>query len=393
MASSSITDLKWVRALDSLLYALDEKPQFASPDFPLKELERALSQTFERDLHLQTNSLGFIAKEELLNGLGEKPQILEVFLAPNPHPLYFVAGEQDLKELGSVVLGGSNQFLQKPYYQAVTQFFALEVLTKLNALGFTQSFTARLGSWLNEVPAAPYFALNVSLEIGGKKFWGRLLISDGFRNVWKSHFYSLPKSISKEKAEKIPVELALIGGKTQLSQREWKKAREGDVILLDISSLDVGKVTLEVSQEVLFRGKILDDGIKILEYPLYEEVMGKMENESDENLYGDLDEDEDDSFLSHAEEEEELPPLPFEKREEKTVSKEPPLEKIPVQLTIEVGRVGMNLSDLMNLAPGNVIDIKVEPERGVDLVVNGKKVGRGELVKLGSVLGVRILEL
>lgn len=397
--ASVTTDLKWIRTLDSLLYALDEKPQFGGPSFPIKELEENLRRTFGRDLHIKIHEEGFISKEELLKGIGQTPQILEIFFTSNPHPLYFVTSDQDLKELSAQILNEGKEgafFVQEPYYQGVTQFFALEVLSKINALGFGGDLQGRLGSFVNEVPSFAYFAITLSLEMGGKSFWGRLLISDNFRNVWKTHFYSSrKKEISKERAQKIPVEVALVGGKSQLSQKEWQKAKEGDVILLDYSSLDVGKVVLTINNETLFRGKLLDDGIKILEYPLYEEVMGTMDEEQDENLYGDLDEEEE-SFLGEEEEEEELAPLPFDKVEEspsRSGPKEPPFEKIPIQLTVEVGRVGMTLNDLMNLAPGNVIDIKVEPERGVDLIVNGKRVGRGELVKIGQVLGVRILEL
>lgn len=69
-----------------------------------------------------------------------------------------------------------------------------------------------------------------------------------------------------------------------------------------------------------------------------------------------------------------------------------PLEEIPISLVAEVGRVRMSLDKLMALRPGNLIELGVDPASGVDLVVNNRCVGRGELVQVGDTLGVRIIE-
>ena len=73
-----------------------------------------------------------------------------------------------------------------------------------------------------------------------------------------------------------------------------------------------------------------------------------------------------------------------------------PVEKmanIPISLKVEVGQVRMTLAKLMELQAGATLDLNVDPEEGVDLVVNGKCIGRGELLRLGETLGVRILEI
>ena len=68
-------------------------------------------------------------------------------------------------------------------------------------------------------------------------------------------------------------------------------------------------------------------------------------------------------------------------------------KNIPLTLTVEVTRLKMSLEKLMKLKPGNVIDLPVSPEQGVDLTVNGKRVGRGQLIQIGDVLGVKLTEL
>ena len=66
---------------------------------------------------------------------------------------------------------------------------------------------------------------------------------------------------------------------------------------------------------------------------------------------------------------------------------------IAVLLTAEVGRFNMTAQKLMELRPGNFLRLDVMPENGLDLTINGKKVGRGELICVGEKLGIRILEV
>ncbi len=80
---------------------------------------------------------------------------------------------------------------------------------------------------------------------------------------------------------------------------------------------------------------------------------------------------------------------PSEPVEEEIVS----LGQVPFSLVIEAGRIRMPLQKLMALQPGNILELNVHPETGVDLVVNGKRIGKGELLLLGEALGVRVLDL
>jgi len=68
-------------------------------------------------------------------------------------------------------------------------------------------------------------------------------------------------------------------------------------------------------------------------------------------------------------------------------------EDIRIDLSVELGRLDMTAKRLMELAPGDLIDMDVLPENGVDLVVRGRHVGRAELIKIGEKLGVRVIEL
>ena len=53
----------------------------------------------------------------------------------------------------------------------------------------------------------------------------------------------------------------------------------------------------------------------------------------------------------------------------------------------------MSLEKLLTLKPGNVLTLTVHPDMDVSLVANGQKVARGQLIQIGEVIGVKIIEL
>ncbi len=69
------------------------------------------------------------------------------------------------------------------------------------------------------------------------------------------------------------------------------------------------------------------------------------------------------------------------------------LEDITVAMVVELGRVMVSAADVVQLRPGQVIELARAPGEPVDLVVDGKRIGKGELVEIDGELGVRILSL
>src|SRR5690606_34451231 len=55
------------------------------------------------------------------------------------------------------------------------------------------------------------------------------------------------------------------------------------------------------------------------------------------------------------------------------------LEDVAVAMVVELGRVSVSAADVMGLRPGQVIELSRSPGDPVDLVVDGKRLGKGEL--------------
>lgn len=74
-------------------------------------------------------------------------------------------------------------------------------------------------------------------------------------------------------------------------------------------------------------------------------------------------------------------------------AEEAALDGLPVRLVCELGRLELSLGELRELGPGSVLPLSRPAEDAVDLVVNGRYLGRGRLVEIGDSLGVQIVGL
>ena len=66
---------------------------------------------------------------------------------------------------------------------------------------------------------------------------------------------------------------------------------------------------------------------------------------------------------------------------------------IPLTLEVELGRARKTFRDLLELEEGEVIELNKQAGDAVDMIVNNKLIGRGEVVVLENVLGIRIVEI
>lgn len=398
----------WIPRIEAAVVALEEKPQFGGPHcFPWNEIQERLKVLLgSGDLTLSHQERGWVATEEIWEGMEENPLALSILFSPLEHPLYFLMSEQDLKTMMLTLFGEKENaapLVDSAYLDGFYHFLALEVLHQIEELHFAEQWTPRLGEspekLRESLSRGHCFVVDVSCSLQGKKVWGHLLIPQNFRDTWKSAFAKLPPPpLSKELSNKLPVNLSLEVGEVELALQEWKNAKKGDFIVLDRCMYDPdskkGRIVVKLGSAPLFRGKFQEGGIKLLEYPFYDEGEKVMdESEELEPLF-----DDEEELTSEEISSEEV--LPEEVSEEASLEAPAPKEaptispdNIPVNLTVEVGRVQMTAQELMQLAPGNLLQLPITPEQGVDLLVSGKKVGSGELVKVGETLGVRILHL
>ena len=69
------------------------------------------------------------------------------------------------------------------------------------------------------------------------------------------------------------------------------------------------------------------------------------------------------------------------------------LAMVPVHLVFELGRLDLPLAEVQRLAPGVVLPLAAPVAGEVDILGNGRRIGRGVMVRIGDSIGVRIVRL
>ncbi len=66
---------------------------------------------------------------------------------------------------------------------------------------------------------------------------------------------------------------------------------------------------------------------------------------------------------------------------------------VPLEVTVELGRASKSISEILDFAPGTIIELNRIAGEPVDILVNGKFVAKGEVVVIEESFGVRITEI
>lgn len=70
------------------------------------------------------------------------------------------------------------------------------------------------------------------------------------------------------------------------------------------------------------------------------------------------------------------------------------LGDVPLQVTVELGRVRMTLREIgQHLSPGAIIPLSKVTGESLDIRINDRLVARGEAVAIGERYGVRMVEI
>ena len=66
------------------------------------------------------------------------------------------------------------------------------------------------------------------------------------------------------------------------------------------------------------------------------------------------------------------------------------LENIEVKLTVEVGSTELKIRDLLRLNEGSVVELERLAGDPLDILANGVKIAKGEVVMVGERFGIKI---
>lgn len=432
MSIETTIPFNWLRSIPADIKIQDDVPLWgAPPPFPWDAFSSRLSKILGiSDLSITCRDVQWRTPEDLFQSLGEAPAFHAISVAPLNGNAYWILPKSDLKRIFQSFLASEDHKDEwhgewdAAWEDQFYEFLAIQGIQAFQKTPFDPSLSPQV---LTEktLPITPTLCLDIDVVIHSHTFRTRLAISPEMRLALKEKY--TPKTITypKSLSAAVTTTLHVTIGSTSLLQSEWNNVTPGDFLLLDSCSYspgdDKGRAVLSVHNTPIFRAKIKDRSLKLLEYPLLQEVQAPMAKQDDDE-FDDIFETEDESLLD---EDHDLDPSletnaqdldtedeeDFEEADEAERGVSPSLkqaakdllnkpsaapilkpEEIPLTISIEIGRIQMSIEQLMQLAPGNMLDLDISPEDGVDLIVNGHCIGKGELLKLGETLGVRILD-
>lgn len=154
-------------------------------------------------------------------------------------------------------------------------------------------------------------------------------------------------------------ELPLTGrvelGRTWLSAAELGGLEPHDVVLIRRHQWDQDLVTIIISADLRYTARVADSALTIV---AEEAVPSNEENEAQ-------------------------PP-------ERALSD---LEEVSVPVTFDLGQLDLTIGELRRVREGYVVNLQRPLDGAVALRVNGRLIGRGELVDIEGSLGVRVIEI
>lgn len=446
----------WIKLIPSSILKWDETPLLGmAPSFPWKEFSAQIAQVFSiEQLTVTPGDIQWRSPNEYFAGIAN-PMILFIQAGGVEGSLVWAMSKDEIVAfMRRLLLQGkdpSHALFDEELIGGFYRFAALEALYTISRLKFDPSLPLHLKEE-GTLPEGAALCQDISVQLPPTAFSGRLLLSSEFRKSWAQRY--APKTpdayFQTPLAEKLDLPVQLQAGTVSLRKSEWRSIAPGDFLLLDSCGIEPktfeGNVALVVGKMTLFEGFLQNGEIRIGEVSEAENIerykeVAKMKNDdpsseedefvdsfdSDEDF--DFDEFDDDEFdeeeeTSHEdvrsfkeqpsrEKSERKAPAPPSREEPKAAKQEAQrpqrkaspanmehssskgfssLEDIPLFISVEIGCIHLSIKKLMELAPGNVLELGIRPENGVDLVYHGKCIARGELLRIGDTLGVRIVE-
>lgn len=389
----SAIPMSWIHRIHQTLQEMKEIPLWGNmPAIPWDRCVQEIAPLLQTpELSLVVGDTQLLREEQIALGLGSSPIVTAIQLTPLVGQCFWIMAQEDVSLLISLSLtedqnqkAGISTSFQEGFYR----FLLLEIIKTIDSVQPFHDLSVKMGSLITAFPKENCVCIDIGIHHPKKVLWGRIACPMSFYQTFKAHFTNTVFSINASSLSKdIDVSISAKIGHTQLKVSQWEKIAVGDFLLLDTCSYSPdtakGTATLFLEQTPLFTVICKQTNCKIIDYAYQEEYM---DSEEEKDF---VQEDDDDSSLEQNDDTDLEQDEKANFEQEKLTS----IADTPLTIHVEIARKKMNLKKILQLKPGNVIELATRPEQGVHLSVNGKIIAHAEIIQLGDTLGVKILEI
>lgn len=179
---------------------------------------------------------------------------------------------------------------------------------------------------------------------------------------------ALPPAEAARRHAAVPVTVAFVAGALSLSVAELASLRSGDVLIPDELGLARNEIRVVVGGRHVASARVDGQDLRLL------------------------------TALSKLHPLEETTPMPPEAPPAASPGSAPGSEaalvdEVEIGLRFEIGRDTIAVGELRAIGPGYVFALGRDPKSAIDILANGRRIGRGEIVRVGDTLGVRVSRL
>lgn len=367
MTAATEPSASWLKSRNDFLSSLGQKDgETKALPFPHKELVRIVKDKFRlEECEISIGYRGFVAADQMVQEFGKKLLVQPLFVQPlEAGEVYLLTSEEDLQYVMEVVFSDASlasYFYEKDKLLGFHYYFMAELCKVFQECNWVPSMTAKVtkdARFSARTLTENYHTLLVSCVLDSKAMQFAVLIPEKTYASGMQLFASQNQEIDVSQMDLMQsVTIVVEVGDCLLSEKEWKQVSIGSFILLDSCLYDPDSgdsgAYLSVRGTQFFGGRFVD------------------------RSSGDF------KITS-------LPSMQKEQSEEGSSQEAP--EKLKV--VAEVVRYTTTLDEFLKLTQGSVLSFQGQhPALGVDIVLNGEKKGRGEIIAMGDVLGIRVISI
>lgn len=344
-----------------------KKPFFnGAPFLDLEKLNKYIQETLSFDeISISIQGQNKKNLNDILNFEDPTKSITAITINPFETPLFWIMTEENKSKLTGTILnldGKSKNFQNKTIIDGFYQYILLETLYCIQKLDPIQQMTLQI---TDDTSTEEYgIVQNIAISIKDKTCFGLFVITDSFKNAWAQHFAAFPKQyLSKKITKELLLPISLKIGSVSLTAQQVSSLSVGDVVIPD-HMMEANQAHFTISKNCYFRVTISENAIHIQDFA--------------NTLEDFMDEEKSKTLSEHLEADDSLTNTIY---------------NTPLQVHIELAKISLSLDEVMNLSPGNVLEIPELSEKKISLTVHGKKIAVAELITIGETLGLKILEI
>lgn len=379
------------------------------PTFPWEEFAKHLSAALSiEDLHLSPIDADWIEYEDILKGLGDHPVVTSLTMSPLSPSFFFALAKEDVAKLSSLMLSqdGKWSFSDPDYQKGFFKYCFLNIVKAFDDLSVYEELSPKLNN--QAMPKEKAYCVDVTIKASGNVLNGKLILPEGFHKVVVNHFANRPLSLENVDSS-IEVPLSFQVGHVDTRLDELIRMQPGDFLILDHCTFHPnekkGVFQLCLEDSPIFVAQCKNGQTNIIDYALVEHASNEEEfmiedhpDDHEEDYDDDEDFTEDEEF---DDDDEEIHDEDFEEDEEEEERSEQDenvthviaTKEIPLSVKVEVSRIKLPLKKLLGLKPGSTLELGVTMPEQVLLTVENQVIGKGELIQLGDMIGVKISEI